>query len=135
MKDPVNEPVLICVDEETNPSGLLVIVSHVLAAPLTYEAVTAKLAVLANDAVATVHSNACVELETVPMGSMVGAYDAVTANDELMAREEEAAQLLVPVNGPINVVAVADPLTTNDPVISKPFDIFIPPDIYDAVTE
>lgn len=33
--DPLKLPVLIWVDDDTNPEGLFVIVSHVLAAPLT----------------------------------------------------------------------------------------------------
>ena len=46
VNEPVNEPVLICEELDTNPLGLLVIVSHVLAAPDTYDAVTANDAVI-----------------------------------------------------------------------------------------
>ena len=39
--DPVNEPVLICVELDTRPAGLLVTVDQSAAAPATYPAVTA----------------------------------------------------------------------------------------------
>jgi hypothetical protein len=35
VNEPENDPVLICRDEDTNPLGLPVMVSHVDAAPLT----------------------------------------------------------------------------------------------------
>lgn len=113
VNDPLNEPVLICTELETTPDGSIV---------------GAKDAEVANDAVVAIDDDTaqllvptntpvndpvnepvliCSEEETTPVGSMVGAYDAVVANDEEIAL---VAQLPVPINIPVN-----DPL--NEPVL------------------
>jgi hypothetical protein len=43
VNEPLNEPVLIWVELDTNPEGFPIIASQFDAAPLTYEAVNAKL--------------------------------------------------------------------------------------------
>ena len=63
MKEPVNGAVneVNCVELDINPLGSVAL--------LAYDAVKAKLDVVDNEDVATVHVVACVELDTVPVGN------------------------------------------------------------------
>jgi hypothetical protein len=44
----------------------------------------------------------CSELDTVPLGSTVGANEELIANEAVVARDDDTAQLLVPTRVPVN---------------------------------
>jgi hypothetical protein len=125
--DPVNPPVDTVEPVTTNPCGK----DAYPMSPLAIDAVSAKLAVPMNEP-----ENEPVliwlELDTTPLGRIVGANDALVANeavagvnvmlvaaDAVVAKDDDiafVAQLLVPNNEPVN-----PPVDSVDPVTVNPF--------------